>query len=259
MSALGVVSAQPDVLATLGTNLREAQDSVFSSVATGIPSLPGERAAFKAASPEQRAVMARAAIAIARTFVSAPEFAQRYALYRETQKPKRSGAARTGDEARTQQQQAIEMAVKEAMANAAQLPPDARKRLEESIAEMRRQVAEINADAAYRAQIDQAAMAAAAEDDVELAKQQAIFEQEFPENPDGLIARRLRQFLLACSDIDFAAKLEQGADRKWHFANAAYERRSREWKMCYRAGKPAVDAARTAAEEWLNTLKAESR
>jgi hypothetical protein len=62
---------------------------------------------------------------------------------------------------------------------------EARQRLEESILEMQKQIAELNADANYRAQA---------------------------------------------------------------------ERRSIEWKMCYRAGKPAVDAARRAAEDWLKGL-----
>jgi hypothetical protein len=227
---------------------------VFSSFATGLVALSGDRQRFKAASGEQRAAMTRAAIAMARTFAESEEFARRYALYRETQKPQRSSAARTGDEARALQQQAIEQAVKEAMASAARLPADARQQLENSIAEMRKQIAELNADASYRAQVDAAAAAAAKEDDAELGRQLAVFHQEFPEDLDALISRRLRQFLLACSDIDFAAKVEVAPDKKLRFVNAAYERRSAEWKLCYRAGKPAVDAARRAAEDWLKTL-----
>jgi hypothetical protein len=249
------VSAQSDVLAMLGTNLREAQNSIFSSFVSGTAVLAGERAVFKAASPEQRAAIVRGVIAIARAFTFSTDFAQRYALYREAQKPQRSTAARTGDEARAQQQQTIELAVKQAMAGAEQLPAQARKELEASIAAMRKQIAELNADPAYRAQVDEAAAAAAKEEDAELAKQLALFDARFPEDVNTVIAQRLRQFLLACSDVDFAAQVQQGPDKKLHFVNAAYERRSTEWKMCFRAGKPAVVAARAAAEEWLNVLK----
>jgi hypothetical protein len=247
-------SAQNDVLATLGTNLREAQTSIFASFATGAAALSGDRSVFKAATPEQRAAMTRAVVGIARTFASSREFSDRYALYRETQKPRRSSSARTGDEARAFQQQAIELAVKQALAAAEQLTPQARKELEASIAAMRQQVAELNADPGYRAQVDEATAAAAREEDAELAKQLALFNADFPEDVDALIARRLRQFLLACSDIDFAATLEPAPGGRMRFANAAYERRSAEWKMCFRAGRPAVQTARAAAEDWLNAL-----
>ena len=252
-SAIGA-AAQADVLSTLGTTAREAQDNIFSSLATGIPAFGGERAAFKAASAEQRAGMVKSVAAMARTFVASEEFASRYALYREAQKPKRSSAARTGDQARAQQQEAIELAVKQALASAAQLQPAARQQLEASIAEMRRQVAELNADPAYRAQVDGAAATAALEDDAEFARQMAVFESEFPEQVNELVRRRLRHFLLACSEVDFQARLERGVDGTMKFVNAAQERRSAEWKMCYRAGRPAVEAARAVAEDWLKTL-----
>lgn len=38
------------------------------------------------------------------------------------------------------------------------------------------------------------------------------------------------------------------------FADPAYERKSPEWKRCYRAGKQPVDAARTFATTWLRQL-----
>jgi hypothetical protein len=252
---MAVASAQRDVLSTLGTTLEEARNSIFSSFATGIPALGGERTVFKAASPDERAVMVRAVIALARTFVSSPEFARRYALYRKAQEPQPAEVPRTGDEARQQQQESIELAIKQATAGAANLPPEARRQLEESIAEMRKQIAELNADPEYRAQVDRAAAADAREAAADFKRQRAMFNSEFPEQVNALVARRLRQFLLACSDVDFAAKLEPTSEKKMRFVNPAYERRSAEWKMCYRAGKPAVDAARAAAEEWLKAIE----
>jgi hypothetical protein len=252
-SAIGVAT-QGDVFSTLGTTLRGAQDTIFSSVATGVPAAGTERAAFKAATAQQRAAIVKSIAAVARTFVASDEFARRYALYREAQKPKRSTAARTGDEARAHQRDAIDLAVKQALANAAKMPPEARQQLEASIAEMRRQVAELNADPAYRAQVDAAATAAAAEDDAEFARQLAVFESEFPQQVNELLRRRLRSFLLACSEVDFDARLEAGPGNTMQFVSAAHERRSAEWKMCYRAGRPAVETARAVAEDWLKTL-----
>jgi len=246
--------AQTDVLTRLGTTASQAHDSIFMTLMSGTAALTGDRSVFTMATDEARAGMVRAVVSVARTFVASPEFASRYALYRGAHKPQRSAAARTGGEAMTQQQEAMELAIKQAMANAAQLPAEARQQLEAGVAEMRRQIAELNADPEYRAAVDQMAVAAAKQDDEDYAQKLAVFSAEFPEDVNALIARRLRHFLLACSDVDFAARLEPHEDKKLRFVNPAYERRSAEWKMCFRAGKPAVDAARAAADAWLETL-----
>ena len=251
----GRVAAQNDVLTTLGTTVREAQNSIFMTLASGVAAFAGDKAVFKAASPEQRAAMVKAVVAIARAFVVTPDFDTRYATFRKAQKPATSSDARTGDEAREQHQWAIDLAIKQAVASVASAPPEVRKELEANIAEMKRQLAELNADPAFRAQVDQAAAASAQEAAEEHAKRMATWESEYPVDAKVLIARRLRHFLRTCGDVDFAAKLETGADDKQRFVNPAYERRSPEWKMCFRGGQPAVDAARAAAKEWLEALE----
>ena len=55
--------------------------------------------------------------------------------------------------------------------------------------------------------------------------------------------------------MDFSASLvEQGKVQK--FADPALEAKPTEWKMCFRAGKPATDAARDFARKWLAGLQA---
>jgi hypothetical protein len=248
------VGAQSDVLTTLGTNATDAHNSIFMTLSSGFPALAGERSAFTAASGEARAAMVRAVFVIARRFAGSADFARRYALYRDAQRPQRIEMPRSGAEALGQQQQAMEQAIAQALENAAKMPADARKQLEDSIADMRKQIAELNADPEYRASVDKMAAANAQQDDAEFARRLAVFNAEFPEDVRALVARRLRQFLVTCADIDFGAQLVTGPDRQQRFVNPAYERRSRDWKMCFRAGRPAVDAARAAADEWLTTL-----
>jgi hypothetical protein len=247
-------ATQSDILTTLGTNATEAHNSIFMTLTSGLPALAGERSVFQAASGEARGAMVRAVVAVARTFAGSADFARRYALYRDAQKPQRAAGPRSGSEALSQQQVAMEQAIKQALEHAAQLPADARKQVEDSIADMRKQVAELNADPEYRAAVDRMAADNARQDDAEFAQKLAAFNAEFPEDVNALVARRLRQFLTTCGDVDFDARLETGADQRQRFVNPAYERRSRDWKMCFRAGKPAVDAARAAANEWLATL-----
>ena len=60
------------------------------------------------------------------------------------------------------------------------------------------------------------------------------------------------------ADVDYAAELKDAEwqGKKWKvFVNPAYERKSKEWKLAYRVGKPVTDAVRTAAEKWLKEIK----
>src|SRR5258708_2398958 len=82
----------------------------------------------------------------------------------------------------------------------------------------------------------------------------ATWKRDFPESAAPVIAKRLREFLAASADVDFAAKLTFRTG-KMVFENQAYEQKPGQWKMCYRAGKEATTAARTAAQAWLKELR----
>lgn len=74
-------------------------------------------------------------------------------------------------------------------------------------------------------------------------------EKKYPSEPVDMIKKRLTAFLAISATVDFDAQL-QGT----MFANPEYEKKSAEWKMCYRAGKPVVEAAREEARKWLDEL-----
>lgn len=82
-------------------------------------------------------------------------------------------------------------------------------------------------------------------------KMDAVFkEEEVPKNPDDMVRKRLQEFLNTSESVDFAATLD--ANRR--FTNPEYERKPREWKMCYRAGKEVIAVAREEAKKWLEEL-----
>jgi hypothetical protein len=56
------------------------------------------------------------------------------------------------------------------------------------------------------------------------------------------------------ASVDFDAKLEP-RDGKLRFVDPQYERKPADWKLCYCAGRPAVEAARAAAQAWLAELQ----
>jgi hypothetical protein len=84
-------------------------------------------------------------------------------------------------------------------------------------------------------------------------EQMRQWQKEYPADHKLMIKARLEEFLAVTADVDFNAALKEEYRVK-KFVNPAYERKSDEWKMAYRAGKPAVDAARTYAKAWLAEL-----
>src|SRR4051812_20465529 len=58
-------------------------------------------------------------------------------------------------------------------------------------------------------------------------------EKKYPSDGMELIKKRLTDFLAISASVDFDAKLDGGNA----FVNPEYEKKSLEWKMCYRAGK----------------------
>ena len=77
---------------------------------------------------------------------------------------------------------------------------------------------------------------------------------ELDKDPRAQLAKRLEAFLAATEDVDYDAETTLGG-RKGRFVNDDYEMKPNEWKMCYRAGKPAAQAIRKAAEDWLAELR----
>lgn len=75
-------------------------------------------------------------------------------------------------------------------------------------------------------------------------------DDRYPADPRELIKKRLEEFLEVSGTVDFNAEM-----RGRMFANPKYESKDDKWKMCYRAGREVVGAAREEAQKWLDELK----
>ena len=75
-------------------------------------------------------------------------------------------------------------------------------------------------------------------------------EKKYPVDPNELIKQRLTDFLKVSATVDFDAELD-GARQ---FKNSEYQRKSPQWKYCYRAGREVVTAAREEAQKWLDAM-----
>jgi len=82
------------------------------------------------------------------------------------------------------------------------------------------------------------------------------FEATYPADPRALVAMRLRAFLEVSKDVAVDARLVT-QDKVQRFQDPALEAKPRGWKMCFRAGRPATDAARQFAGNWLSALEAQ--
>ena len=75
-------------------------------------------------------------------------------------------------------------------------------------------------------------------------------EKLYPSDPSEMVKQRLQDFLVVSKTVDFDAEVQ---NKK--FVRPDYERKSAQWKMCYRAGKEVVEAAQTEAIKWLQELE----
>jgi len=86
-------------------------------------------------------------------------------------------------------------------------------------------------------------------------EQMQKYEAAWPEDVRLLIKKRLQEILDITADVDFNAETTVSSKGLKTFVNPEYEKKSKEWKLAFRAGKSATNAVRAAAQQWLKELK----
>jgi hypothetical protein len=81
------------------------------------------------------------------------------------------------------------------------------------------------------------------------------YNRDYPQDPNVMIKDRLQKFLDLSATVDFDAELKEGYGGKKIFVKPEYERKSSEWKACYRAGKETIAVVRAEAEKFLKELQ----
>jgi len=251
--ALSGAIAASDALDRLGVPVEIASQEVNAAIERGVVNYSPAAPAFKAASGPVRAQLALGAIAWAKRYTASDAFKAEYAGMRNARKPMQPDFQGTPEDERQQLLDQQVTAIQRAKATLESLDPEARKQMEDAV----------NQAAAALRQLDTPEMRtmqlagihyARAESATKYEAALQAWDAEYPEAPAHVIARRLKAFLATSASVDFSAKLEPRNGRM-RFVDAADEARSGEWKLCYRAGKEAVDAARLAAAAWLQELE----
>ena len=252
--AAGVVRAQSH-LASLGITEGRAREAVFDSFITDTLSVAGDGKVFTTAAPGARVAIVNFALSLARAFAESDDFKRRYADHREANGPDPLPEEPSVDEILAKQRAGFEAQVAQMRKLFDQITPEQRATLEAGWTDMRAQLTEMESGpkrAAFeKALRDQRATYVG---ERELAMKE--LDEVWPADHRALIANRLRRFLDVSKDIVYDAKLVD-KERSKVFADPALEAKPKEWKMCFRAGKPATDAARGFAQKWLSDLESQ--
>jgi len=198
--------------------------------------------------------MVKTAMAWAKAYTETPAFRAEYDRRRAEDTPTPLKSKGSPDAQLTAQRAEQKKQLDEMRANIAKMPPEMRKQMEDTVKQVEAQFAAQEKDAQMTAMMKQSFEMQAVEEKKAYEGRVAAHEKRFPADPKTLVARRLQEFLQATSDVDFGAKLVAGRGGKMVFANAAYEEKPSEWKLCYRAGREPVEAARAFAADWLKAL-----
>lgn len=253
-----------DALTALGVRPDQAKVTLFEVVGTGRLYQEAARTAFlKAVTAEARVALVNGALTWGKAYTESPEFAKRYATTRAQAEPRLSmGRKWTAEEELTRRQAFLDqrIATEKKRLND---PPSPRQTPEQQQAQRTSSEERIKRMETERARYDDPVARAELRkpldaEDQRYKEEHAKWEENYPVDFRGAIAKRVREFLALSATVDFGAKLVP-CENSWQhhscFADPAYEAKPDEWKRCYRAGKPAVDAARTFAATWLSELE----
>jgi len=244
-----------DHLATLGISEGRAKEAVFDSFISDAISIAGKPAAFLAASPAARVAIVNFALTLARTFVESDDFKRRYADHRDANGPDPLPEELTADAVLAKQRAGFEQQVTEMRKLFDQITPEQRATLEAGWTDMRDQLTAMG-KGPKRQELDGILKG---QRDAQVRQREEALKQLdgiYPADSRALVAMRLRKFLDVSKDVAYDAQIVEKQGKRV-FADPGLEARPAEWKMCFRAGKPATDAARTFAQKWLNDLQAQ--
>lgn len=248
--AAGMAAAATDVFQQYGLEREAWGDAFVSSLTQGALYAPGVSAKLKSVPPAQRAAVVNALGAAAKAFFGSAAFRERYAKEYADSLPDDLRLPRTAAQIEAANRAELRKGLGEMEQVVRDLQGDARKQAEAALAQV-------------RAEIDQQVAALGPAAAAQAAEEKARYEaaRQRPPDPDALssdprvsLRKALSSFLRLTEGVDFAAETRM-ASRTRRFVRADYEAKPRPWKLCYRAGPEACNAARAFASGWLAELK----
>lgn len=242
-----------DFLKQLGITKQEANDKISSSFLAGGLDHYGIRN-LKNILANDRAAVVKDIAYYAKQYANSPEYLKQYKELKESKKPQQH-KLETPEEMRNNMIKSAKQAVQQTEESVKKAPAEM-KAIFEKTAEAAKQNLKQAEDPNNKYQKAYAQNFANAEKHLKDAYENQLknWEEKYPSNHLLYIKERLKEFLDATGGIDFDAELIEKKGIKY-FVKPEYERKGDRWKLAFRAGKSAVETARTFAQEWLNEIK----
>lgn len=238
----------------VGIGVEQAQRMVLDGIQSGTVYPGAARTALRAATPAQRAAWVDATLGWVKAYTASPEFAAAYARSRDDSRPQPPPTPeRSVDDELRARRAEMEQQFEQGRKNAATLPAEQRAAVEAGLAQAREAMAAMEKDP-QMAQMQRQVLEAERTQRVQAFEQaMSDWEQTHPAGPKVRIKQRLEEFLALSATVDFQAATKADGNTL-RFVDPELERKPPNWKLCYRAGQPAVDAARAFATAWVKEL-----
>lgn len=244
-----------DLWTQLGIKQSDANVDIRVSIMSNYLQYAGARNAKNIAAANRPAIV-NELVAYSKKFATTAEFKKEYAFERSKNKPKDPNLFSINvDSIRNAQKQFVLQSIKQTEANANSPNTKLKNSVPARLETLKKELIALDDpnNKKVQAEVNQLESWNKASMDA-YQKEMDKFNTNYPENPQLLIKKRLQDILDITADVDYSAELKQVGKFKV-FVNPEYEKKSKEWKLAYRAGKAATDAVRAAAQKWLSEFK----
>jgi len=253
--ALKLRSVTDDLWKQLGIPQADVNTNIQVSIGSGYLQYNGAKNAKNIVAASRVAVI-NELVAYAKKYTSSKEFKQEYAQRRSTMIPKKPVLSRINvDSIRAAEKHSLEESIKQTQANANSPNPKIRNGVPARLDALNKQLQDL--DKPDNPVVQRKVKDMQQINDLysqDYTDKMNALDKKYPENPQVLIKRRLQEILDITADVDYDAQIDHG--KKYDvFVNPAYEKKSKDWKLAFRAGKTATDAVRAAAQKWIMEIK----
>jgi len=245
-----------NLLRHLKTNEASAKAALLQAVATPSFVVPNGKA-IKNLPEKDRVAFVLSAGKHIKAYLASQEFVDAYNTFRETKKPTPPEKPKSTHQLKDEYRESLQKNIAELERNKKNTGKDQQALLDGIITQMQQQLVELDqaGKTMYPAEMDNQMQHAYTGQMEEHAKRLAAWEQAYPANdPKPMIKKWLAAFLDMSATIDFTVQTIEVKPGLVQFVDPQYERKDKQWKMLYRAGKETVTAARTFTQAWLAEL-----
>jgi hypothetical protein len=247
-AALAALAAA-DVMTEYGLDRGRWSDSLFVRIVEGACSPPRVPVKLRSVQPADRAAVVSALGAFAKSYVDSEAFRTRYDGEWKSSQPPEPPAPKTGKQVVAERKAELKKAIADTENSLPNLPIEMRPSMRESIEQLRSSMKDLDGLEHVYGEQEKARYDA----DMAAYKRKLSDPNAMPRDPRVALKRALQKFLDGTAGVDYSATLVTRNDRQF-FADKDLEKRPPEWKMCFRAGREACEAARAFATSWLKDL-----